>query len=269
MSTPRDVYSHGHQASVLRSHGWRTAENSAGYLLPQLRATDHLLDIGCGPGSITLDLASRLNQGRVVGVDNAAEAVTAARRAAVAAGTQRVEFAVGDVYALDHPPETFDVVHAHQVLQHLSDPVAALTEMRRVCKPGGLVAARDADYSAMTWFPASPGLDRWRQLYLRLARANSGEPDAGRRLRSWANRAGFGAVTATASVWCFADPADLGWWTGTWAERLTASAFGRQAVERGLSDQTELAALASGWRAWATQPGAWFSVLHGELLARA
>ncbi len=268
MSTPRDVYSHGHHDSVLRSHGWRTAENSAGYLLPHLAPTDSLLDIGSGPGTITLDLASRLSSGRVVGIDNAPEAVAAAQRQPPGAAAGRVEFRVGDVYALDFPAATFHVVHAHQVLQHLSDPVAALVEMRRVCKPGGLVAARDADYAAMTWYPASEGLTRWLALYRDVARANEGEPDAGRRMRSWALAAGFSTVIASGSLWCFANDADVGWWSDTWAERVTESSFGHQALERGLTDAGELQMLAEAWRTWGAAPDAWFSILHGEILCR-
>ncbi|MET0694848.1 MAG: methyltransferase domain-containing protein [Propionibacteriaceae bacterium] len=269
MSEARDVYSHGHHDSVLRSHRWRTAENSAGYLLPHLRAGDQLLDIGSGPGTITLDLASRLSAGRVVGIDNAAEAVAAAREQAASTGADRVEFAIGDVYALDFADDTFDVVHAHQVLQHLSDPVAALREMRRVCRPGGLVAARDADYAAMTWHPEEPGVTRWLDLYRRVARSNSGEPDAGRRMRSWAQQAGFSEINATASAWCFADDVDVAWWSDSWADRVTQSSFARQAVERGLATVTELDELAAAWRTWGTAPDAWFSILHGEILATA
>ena len=139
---------------------------------------------------------------------------------------------VGDVYALDAPDDTYDVVHAHQVLQHLADPVAALREMRRVCRPGGLVAVRDADYATMTWFPETAGLDDWLALYEALARRNGGEPDAGRRLKAWALEAGFEDVTASGSVWCYASPEDLAWWTGTWSERLTASSFATGARAR-------------------------------------
>jgi SAM-dependent methyltransferase len=263
----RETYSHGHHDSVLRSHRWRTAENSAGYLLPHLRPDARLLDVGVGPGTITLDLAARLPAGQVVGVDNVVTAVEATRALVARAGAENVQVEVADVYALDLADGEFDVVHAHQVLQHLADPLAALTEMRRVCRPGGLVAVRDADYAAMTWYPESPELSRWRELYRALARTNGGEPDAGRRLCTWAGAVGFAEVTSSASVWCFAGAEDLAWWTGTWAERLTDSAFGQQAVDLGLSDADELAALAAAWQEWGRRPGAWFSVLHGEVLA--
>jgi SAM-dependent methyltransferase len=253
---------------VLRSHGWRTAENSAGYLLPLLKPTDRLLDIGVGPGTITADLASRLTAGWVVGIDNAPTAVAAAEQLAQNRGLANLTVTVGDVYALDLPDDRFDVVHAHQVLQHLGDPVAALRQMRRVCTPEGIVAIRDADYSAMTWFPDHPGLTRWLELYLQVARRNGGEPDAGRRLRHWAMEAGFGFVASTASAWCFAETEDLAWWSTTWAERLVASDFGHRAVELGLASDDELTALAEAWREWSTAPGAWFSVLHGEVICR-
>ena len=268
MPTPRDTYSHGHHDSVLRSHRWRTAANSAGFLLPHLRPTDRLLDIGTGPGTITVDLAQHLVRGEVIGIDNAPAAIAATRALATERGVTNLTATKGDAYGLDFPDDSFDVVHAHQVVQHLSDPVAALTEMGRVCRPAGRVAVRDADYAAMTWFPASAELKAWRALYRRLARLNGGEPDAGRRLRTWGLDAGFASVEASASAWCFASPDDLAWWSQTWADRLRDSDFAHQAVARGLADRDELSRLAAGWRAWAQTPGAWFTVLHGEILCR-
>jgi SAM-dependent methyltransferase len=264
----REVYSHGHHDSVLRSHRWRTAENSAGYLLPRMKPADRLLDVGIGSGTITLDLARELSQGWVVGIDSAPAAVAATKTLAASERVGNLGLLIGDVYQLGFADASFDVVHAHQLVQHLADPVAALREMRRVCLPGGLVAVRDADYSAMTWHPPSAALTRWLELYHDVARSNGGEPDAGRRLLGWAHAAGFSSVDSSASAWCFATPTDIAWWSDTWAERLRHSDFAHQAVERGLSDPSELAQLAKGWRSWAELSDAWFAVLHGEILCR-
>src|SRR6478735_4813076 len=153
------VYTHGHHESVLRSHRWRTAENSAGYLLPHLRSGMRLLDVGCGPGTITLDLHDVLGpHGHVTALEVSDEALDLAREEASRRLVTSVEFRVGDAEALDLPDDSYDVVHAHQVLQHLADPVTALAEMRRVCRGGGLVAARDSDYSSFAWYPAEPSL---------------------------------------------------------------------------------------------------------------
>ncbi|WP_078910351.1 class I SAM-dependent methyltransferase [Streptomyces sp. NRRL S-87] len=264
------VYTHGHHESVLRSHRWRTAANSAAYLVGELRPGLDVLDVGCGPGTITADLAELVAPGRVVAVDAAQDVVEQARAHVRERGLENVEFAVADVHALDFPDDSFDAVHAHQVLQHVGDPVRALAEMRRVCRPGGLVAARDADYAAMTWFPAVPALDAWQRLYDRVARANGGEPDAGRRLLSWARAAGFADadITSTATAWCFATPEERTWWSELWADRTTASSYAAVAVASGHATQQHLAEIAAGWRTWGAAPDAWFSVLNGEILCR-
>jgi ubiquinone/menaquinone biosynthesis C-methylase UbiE len=142
-------YTHGHHDSVLRSHRWRTVENSAAYLAPRIAPGATLLDVGCGPGTLTVGLARRTSPGRVVGIDVAGSIVDRARRD-TPENVRNVEFQTADVYEMEFDADTFDVVHAHQVLQHLDDPIAALVEMRRVCKPGGIIAVRDADYAAMT-----------------------------------------------------------------------------------------------------------------------
>ncbi|WP_244524117.1 methyltransferase domain-containing protein [Blastococcus sp. DSM 46786] len=262
-----DTYTHGHAEPVLQSHRWRTAENSAAHLLPALRPGLDLLDVGCGPGTITVDLAARVAPGRVLGLDLSADPLDEARAGADRAGVE-VTFAVGDVYALDVPDASFDVVHAHQVLQHLTDPVAALREMARVCRPGGLVAVRDVDYAATTWFPADEGLDRWLALYQQVARRNDAEPDAGRRLLAWAHAAGLRDVTATTSSWCFTTPAEREWWGRSWAGRATASAFAEQAVAYGLATPGELQGIADAWLRWAGADDGWLGMLHGELLVR-
>jgi len=265
---PDDVYTHGHHDSVLRSHTWRTAENSAGYLLPHLRPGLTLLDVGCGPGTITLDLARRVTPGAVLGIDASTDVIAGAEEARVEAGIDNVAFAIGDVYDLDAGDASFDIVHAHQVLQHLSDPVRALVELRRVLRPDGLLAVRDSDYGSFTWSPANPLLDRWIELYHQVTARNHADADAGRHLPGWIRAAGFTAPTIASSTWTFADPEGRAWWGGLWADRCIDSGFAHQAVEYGLADATELAAIADAWRTWADEPDGFFMVPHVEVLAR-
>lgn len=268
MRAELETYTHGHAESVLRSHTWRTVNNSAAYLAGHLRAGLDVLDVGCGPGTITVDLARRVAPGRVLGVDSVSEALQRARSSAEGAGIDNVTFDQQDTYALDSGDDTFDVVHAHQLLQHLGDPTAALREMLRVCRPDGLVAARDGDYAAMTWYPPDPRLDRWLHIYRAVARGNGAEPDTGRRLLAWARAAGASDIRASASVWCHASPQDRAWWGGMWADRITDSAIARQAIDGGYASATELQDIAAAWNDWACCDDGWFASLHGEILAR-
>ena len=265
----RTRYTHGHSPAVLASHAHRTAADSAAYLLPHLRPGLALLDVGCGPATITADLAEAVAPGRVVALDGAPAALEAARATLQARGlTDAVEPVDGDVHALPFADASFDVVHAHQVLQHVADPAAALREMHRAVRPGGIVAARDAVYSAKAWYPQPPALERWRQIYMATARANGGEPDAGSRLLSWFRTAGFSDVEASTSTWCYATPELRSWWGGTWAERCRSS-FGPQAVELGLTTPAELEEMAGAWHERAEADDGWFVVVHGEVLLRA
>ncbi|MGW3198130.1 class I SAM-dependent methyltransferase [Streptomyces sp. NPDC001118] len=270
MSKAREtaVYTHGHHESVLRSHTWRTAANSAAYLLGSLKPHMKILDIGCGPGTITADLAELVPDGHVTGVDHAPGILDQARATAAGRGLANVDFAVADVHELDYPDDTFCVVHAHQVLQHVGDPVQALREMRRVTRPGGFIAVRDADYAAMTWYPAVPGLDDWLDLYERVARAGGGEPDAGRRLTAWALAAGLTDITATSATWTFATPEERAWWSRLWADRTVASAYAERATQGGHATGERLRAVSEAWREWGRREDGWFAVLHGEILCR-
>ena len=264
-----ETYSHGHHRSVVQAHAARTAKDSAAYLLPELQPGMNVLDVGCGPGSITSDLAELAAPGLVIGLDASEDVLLQARALAAGRGLQNVTFTGGNVYDLDFPDETFDVVHAHQVLQHLVDPVAALREMRRVTKPGGLVAVRDADFHGMSWHPATPELAEWMQIYQQIARGNQAEPDAGRHLLSWALEAGFTEITPSSSNWLYATPEQRARHAGSWSERVLQSAFADQAIERSLADRPALERISAGWQAWAQAPDGWFLMPCGELLARA
>ncbi|WP_117209232.1 class I SAM-dependent methyltransferase [Allorhizocola rhizosphaerae] len=258
------MYTHGHHESVLSSHRWRTADNSAAYLLPYLKPGMSLLDIGCGPGTITADLAAIVSPGPVTATETSEPLLELGRAEAARRGQGNIEFAVADIHRLPFDDGMFDVVHAHQVLQHVADPVQALREMRRVCRPAGVVAARDSDYRAFAWHPELAELDEWLALYLEVARRNGGEPDAGRRLLSWAQRAGMTDIAPSASVWCFATPEERRFWGGMWAERIVESDLARQSGR----SREELTRLSEAWLSWAASTDGWLIVPHGEIVCR-
>lgn len=260
-------YTHGHEHATLASHGARTAASSAGYLLPHLESGMSLLDVGCGPGTITLDLAEVVAPGRVTAIENVEPPLAAARDNAEKRGDHTTVFQPGDVLRMDFGDDTFDVVHAHQVLQHLTEPVEALREMDRVCRPDGWIAVRDADYAAMAWYPQIPELDVWRALYRSIAHSNGAEPDAGRRLRFWSTAAGLDSVRVSTSVWSYADAQACHWWGQSQAERVLGDAFTHQALEQGAM-RRHVRDIADGWRRWGDSPEAWFVIPNVEVLAR-
>jgi len=268
MSAAGDRYSHGHHESVLRSHRWRTAENSAGFLLPYLVPGQALLDVGCGPGTITVDFARRIHPGPVHGVDVAPEIVELARRDAPPPSDANVHFDVGDVYSIDAEDGAYDVVYAHQVLQHLTDPIAAVREMKRVLRRPGVLAVRDSDYGAFAWAPGDARLDRWMALYRALTARNGAEADAGRHLARWVRAAGFSSMTVSSSTWTFHTADERAWWGELWSERVRESEFAHQILEYGLTTRAELDTIADAFLAWAADEDGVFIVVHGEVLAR-
>ena len=257
-------YTHGYHQVIVGWHSRRTAETCAAFLLPRLRPDAEVLDVGCGSGTITTGLARRAS--RVVGLDLSADVIDAAQANADEWGPSNISFEVGSVYELPWDDASFDVVYAHQVLQHLSDPVRALREARRVLRPGGLVAVRDSDYETMIHAPVFPAIERWRDLYHQVAYAIGGEADAGRYLLSWAMEAGFTDIEATASTTAHADQEGRTVWGEMWAVRVIDSDFAEHAVSNGFATRSELNKISDAFSQWSTEPDGFWAWVNGEVI---
>jgi SAM-dependent methyltransferase len=242
----------------------RTASGEAAFFLPHLRPGMDVLDVGCGPGSITLGLAEAVAPGRVVGVDLQPAQAEQARALAAGRGVGNVRFGAASGYELPFPDGSFDAALAHVVLMHLREPVRALREVRRVLRPGGLVGLRDADWGGDLFVPTTPLLERWWELRVRVRRHTGGDPFMGRHLRRLLLEAGFARAEARASAPHAGSPGE----TRRHAAFLKAQlgGFARTALAQGWLDQPTADAVAAEMDAWAERPDAFYASLYCETL---
>jgi ubiquinone/menaquinone biosynthesis C-methylase UbiE len=226
-----------------------------------------LLDVGCGPGSITAGLALRVEPAHTVGIDPSESVIETARSLARTQPAKHLTFEVGNIYQPDIPADSFDAVFAHQVLQHLSRPIDALRQFRSLLRDGGVVGARDVDWGSTTFYPENQGMRRFLALYYELARRNGGESNAGRFLPHWFREAGFVETRVTTSTGSYTDSAATREWAESFADRTLQSNIAEKSLEYGISTRSELEAIAASWRAWGQDPDAFFCFTHTEVVA--
>jgi ubiquinone/menaquinone biosynthesis C-methylase UbiE len=267
MSATNEVYQHGHHASVVANHAKRTADTDAAFFLPFLKPGMRLLDVGCGPGSITAGLALRVEPAHTIGIDSSESVIEMARSLTSAQAVKHLTFEVGNIYEPRFPAGSFDAVFAHQVLQHLRRPIDALRQFRSLLSSGGVVGARDVDWGSTTFYPENQGMRRFLGLYYDLAHRNGGEPNAGRFLPHWFHEAGFTRTRVSASTGSYTDPAATREWADSFADRTLHSNIAEKSLEYGIATRSDLETIAASWRAWGRDPDALFCFTHTEVVA--
>jgi ubiquinone/menaquinone biosynthesis C-methylase UbiE len=250
------VYSHGYGDHHLRVLSARRAVDHVAFLLPHLRRGMRLLDCGCGPGSVTLDLAEIVAPAKVVGIDIEPKQVALATAAAARRKLRNARFQVGNVHALPFDAGSFDVVVANGVLEHVRQPLRALKEIRRVLAPGGLVAIRDVDRGSMHIWPCSPLLRDYWQLHLRIFAQNGASPAYAPSQRALLQKAGFTDTEASATVEFFGTSEDTRGLARGIVRQLLEPTFGGVALDEGLVDDKTLRAMARACLAWGRRPDA-------------
>ncbi|MBI1914208.1 MAG: methyltransferase domain-containing protein [Planctomycetes bacterium] len=263
-----DIYSVGYESVTADFFRARRAATHAAFFLPHLRAGMRLLDGGCGPGTISIDLAAVVSPAEVVGIDLEPSQVDLARAQVAERGASNVRFEVADLYALPFPDESFDAVFLHGVLEHMGEPVRGLREVHRVLKRGGVLGARHADFGAFLLEPAPAPLDRFAGLFQLLMVCNGADPKAGRHQLRWLRESGFTRIEAAASFDCWTrTPAEAHQNARFLAQLVSDSAFAAQLVAAGLADRTVLERMRQGFLEWGANPDAFAAEAWGEAVA--
>ena len=257
---------HGVTPGLRQDYVTRTADRQAAFVLPYLRPGMNLLDIGCGPGTITLGLAHAVAPGHVTGIDHDREHVEAARALAEERGVTNVSFQLGNAISLSFEDNTFEAVFENNLFTHLAqDAVQAAQEAYRVLKPGGFLAVRDVDADSVVWGHRSEAIKQLDKLFIAWHKSRGSDITIGKRLPSILRGAGFKDTVKSVSADTKGNPDE----TRSHADitiSLLEGPFGRDIVEKGWGDEATVEHLKESIQAWGEHPDAFFANVHVEVI---
>ena len=257
---------HGVTPGQSHRYATRTAETFARFALPYLQPGMRLLDIGCGPGSITFGLAEAVSPGRVIGIDHDAAHIESARQSAASQGIDNATFEIASVYEMPFDDNSFDAAFEHAVFIHLPDPVAAAQSVFKVLKPGGLFAARDTATDGHMFGNTEPLLREGYEIYFKWMRHRGSDLQIGRHLRAVLRQAGFESMVGSASYDSYgAEPESIRE-HGTTMAGVFSGPLTEVAIEQGWADKTTLDAIAQKWLGWRDHPDSFVANAMGEVI---
>ena len=266
-SSASPAYTMGYSDEFLQMLDRRNARNSAAYLLPSLERGMRVLDLGCGPGTISVGLAEAVDPGEVHGIDMEASQIDLAHAAAEAGGHANISFHVGNALDLPFESDYFDAVHAHAVIMHIPDTERVLSEIRRVLKPGGLLASRDLIGESTFLEPWSEGLRETWETFNNLMRGNGGHMEIGKELKGILLNAGFSDIRCSASFDSYGTPPDLDFFYGFVVDWFFSPHVVAAVTGLGIATQEKFDYWRGELDAWRDSPGAFGALAFGECIA--
>lgn len=248
-------YQPGHEPETLRFMARRSASTHAAHFTPLLEPGHTVLDVACGPGTMSVDFAAAVgSKGSVTGVDQVDHQFHIGQALAAERGLTNINFHAADAYALPFDEDTFDRVFCNALLEHVIDPTAILREFSRVLKPGGVAAVATPDWDGFVFAPPDAGLYEATDLYRRIQSANGGNPSVGKHLGELLTAAGFEQIHMEGRYENYDDPKDIGdylaWRFDRWADEGHAAE---------VAAPEELRAAATAFRAWGWLPYTMFA----------
>ena len=261
-------YTMGFSEEYLEALRRFTAESSAGYLLPLLRPGFRLLDVGCGPGTVSVGLARAVAPGELHGLDMEASQIDIARTTAQAYSVDNATFHLGDAMNLPFENDFFDAVHFNTVLMHIPDTQRALTEAKRVLKPGGIIGCREMIVESCFTYPDFNGIIReaWR-IFEDLLAADDGHPEMGKGLKGHLAEAGFTNIKTGISSLAFNTPSELAFISRIVNQWFLAPEIVEAAIKYGAATRELFDNIKAAYAKWRDHPGAMLGLVYGEAVA--
>ena len=260
-------YTIGFDEAIVRFLRRYTAERHAKHLLPHLKPGLRVLDFGCGPGSVSVGLAKAIEPGELHGIDMEQSQIDLARSIAEAGGHHNAIFQVADVIDLPFEDDSFDVVHGHAVLVHVPDTQAALAEVKRVLKPGGIISCREAVFDSSFFAPDFEILDRAWDTFSLLVTADDGHPNLGRDLKRHILEAGFENISMGASFGLYNTPEEVAFFYGVVEGWFLTPEVIEAATAYGVATQRQFDSLRRAFTRWIGHPAAIGAIAHVESIA--
>ncbi len=270
MTDPRSAtpdYTMGFSEEFLQSLRRYTAQASAAYLLPYLRPGLRALDFGCGPGTISVGLAKAVAPGELHGVDMEESQIELARTVVEAGLQDNAFFHVADVTDLPFEDDFFDVAHCHNVLLHVPDTSAVLTEVKRVLKPGGIIGCREMICASSFTHPDFGVIRKAWDMMEDLLVADDGHPQMGKELKGHILDAGFANPRITASFDVYGTPEDVRFIYGLADLWFLSPEITEAAIKYGAATEELCKAIGVAYDRWRDHPGAICGVAFGEAVA--
>lgn len=264
--TTQNKRAHGVTPGLSQDYVARTANRQAAFVLPYLHPGMNLLDIGCGPGTITLGLARAVAPGHVTGIDHDRQHIEAARKLAADRGANNTTFQIGDAFSLPFEDNSLDAAFENDMFTHLAqNAVRAAREVYRVLKPQGFFAARDVDADSVVWGHLSNPIRQLDKLFIAWHQSRGSDITIGKRLPEILRQAGFTSTVKSVS----ADIKDYPEETRSHAEitiSLLDGPFGRDIVDKGWGGKHLVERLKESIQEWGEHPDAFFANVHVEVI---
>ena len=264
-STPD--YTMGFSETILDAFRRYTAESNAGYLLPHLGAGQRVLDLGSGPGTISVGLARAILPGELYGIDMDEAMVGLSRYIAAQDGIENAHFQVADALELPFEDGYFDAVHCHNVLLFIPDTHAVLEEVQRVLKPKGVFGCREMINESCFTHPDFGVLRRAWDMFEDLLAADDGHPQMGKQVKAHLMEAGFEDIRVSASFDVYVTPEDVEFIYGVAHQWFLAPEITEAAIKYGAATRELADAIGSAYGRWKDHPGAFCGLAWGEALA--